>query len=116
MTALPIRIQSRRVKGWRMPENTVDCTRPGPWGNPYKSRAHGISAENNFWFHHSALVDGDTPLSDAEIGPNAAKWRALVRENLHTLRGKNLACWCKKPLPYARDKCHAMTLIELANG
>src|SRR3990167_7719207 len=30
----PKRIQRKRTKGWRMPPNTVNVTRPGPWGNP----------------------------------------------------------------------------------
>ena len=28
----PVRVQRKRVKGWRMPENTVSVTRPGRWG------------------------------------------------------------------------------------
>ena len=35
MTA-PKRIQLRRTKGWRMPENTVKVARPTKWGNPFK--------------------------------------------------------------------------------
>ena len=35
MTNRPIRIQLRRTKGWRMPENTVRVTRPSKWGNPF---------------------------------------------------------------------------------
>ena len=31
----PRRIQRRRTKGWRMPENTVSVCRPGKWGNPH---------------------------------------------------------------------------------
>lgn len=33
---------------------------------------------------------------------------AVIRD---TLRGKNLACWCKRDEP-----CHADVLLELANG
>lgn len=32
MAERPMRIQHKRTKGWKMPPNTVDCTRPGPWG------------------------------------------------------------------------------------
>jgi len=32
----PVRVQRKRTKGWRMPENTVSVTRPGRWGNPFK--------------------------------------------------------------------------------
>ena len=31
----PIRIQRKRTKGWRMPENTVYVGRGSVWGNPY---------------------------------------------------------------------------------
>lgn len=37
-------------------------------------------------------------------------WRANVREKLPTLRGANLACWCRLYQP-----CHADVLLELAN-
>lgn len=30
------RIQRKRVKGWRMPENCVYVGRPTKWGNPLK--------------------------------------------------------------------------------
>jgi len=32
----PVRIQRKRTKGWRMPENTISVCRPGKWGNPFK--------------------------------------------------------------------------------
>lgn len=35
----PVRIQRKRTKGWKMPENTVCVTRPGPWGNPFDFRS-----------------------------------------------------------------------------
>lgn len=38
---LPRRVQRKRVKGWRMPENTVSVCRPGPWGNPFIVGKHG---------------------------------------------------------------------------
>jgi hypothetical protein len=31
----PMRIQLRRTRGWRMPENTVKVTRPSLYGNPF---------------------------------------------------------------------------------
>lgn len=34
----------------------------------------------------------------------------FLRESLHELRGKNLACWCRLD-----DPCHADVLLELAN-
>ena len=36
---LPIRIQRRRAKGWRMPEGAVYVGRPTKWGNPFTKMA-----------------------------------------------------------------------------
>ena len=36
-----------------------------------------------------------------------------IAENLHELRGKNLACWC--PLDVPDSYCHAGMLLQLAN-
>ena len=33
---LPVRIQRRRTKGWRLPKGAKCVTRPGKWGNPLK--------------------------------------------------------------------------------
>ncbi len=105
---MPERIQRRRTKGWRMPENTVSVTRPGKYGNPFK-------AGETF----------DQPLTLALMG---LKEPVLVRDNEHAvelfrkvmkvfskqtfqeLRGKNLACWCREGAI-----CHADVLLELAN-
>ncbi len=35
MTNPPQRIQRQRVRGWRMPDNTVSVCRPSKWGNPF---------------------------------------------------------------------------------
>lgn len=37
----PKRIQLRRTKGWRLPENAKSCARPGKYGNPFKLRDEG---------------------------------------------------------------------------
>ncbi len=36
---MPVRIQRKRTKGWRMPPNTVSVARPGLWGNPFNFRS-----------------------------------------------------------------------------
>ena len=33
---MPVRIQRKRTKGWKMPEGAVSCTRPSRYGNPFK--------------------------------------------------------------------------------
>jgi len=32
----PYRVQLRRTKGWRKPDNTVVVARPSQWGNPFR--------------------------------------------------------------------------------
>lgn len=32
---MPVRIQRKRTKGWRMPPNSRYCGRPGIYGNPF---------------------------------------------------------------------------------
>lgn len=95
----PVRIQRKRAKGWKMPENTVYVGRPTKWGNPYVAGSYGVQSR-----HHAVecferlLRDGnpeDYPLED---------------EITAQLRGKNLACWCPLDQP-----CHADVLLEIAN-
>lgn len=100
----PQRIQRKRAKGWRMPENTVNVTRPGRWGNPYYvglfrdyDAAHAV-ADFKKWLNgdFGARVWAGNPPTEADI-----------REKL---AGKNLACWCALDRP-----CHADVLLEIAN-
>ena len=99
MSDRPIRVQLRRTKGWRMPENTVSVARPGPYGNPYKV---GDPDQNGMGMAASDAV---------------AAFRALVTsdnrwlDRIAALRGRNLACWCRPG-----DWCHADVLLELANS
>jgi hypothetical protein len=84
---MPIRIQRRRVKGWRMPENTIYVGRGTRWGNPFT-----IANSGNI---HPCLRFA------VEVAP-------LL--DVTPLRGKNLCCWCRP-----EDPCHADTLLSLAN-
>lgn len=64
----PVRVQRKRIKGWRMPEGVVYVGRGTRWGNPYifgetqvrmpsldggewehEGRLHKISGEKNFY-------------------------------------------------------------------
>lgn len=94
----PQRIQRKRTKGWKMPENTVYVGRPGRWGNPFVLTS-GSSAKMRHLivgFFRQWLENDD----DA----------ADLRKDISLLRGKNLACWCPAGQP-----CHADVLLELAN-
>lgn len=88
------RIQRKRTKGWKMPENTVYVGRPTKWGNPYK------------------------PESEFGVEGCLIRYRLYIEEcqrvgylNLNELKGKDLACWCPLNKP-----CHADILIKILEG
>jgi hypothetical protein len=86
----PHRVQVRRVKGWRMPADTVFVGRGTKWGNPWRvARVGRAEAVRRFRCIASDIY-----------GPDDFK----------EIRGKNLACWCK-----LHEVCHADVLLELAN-
>jgi hypothetical protein len=116
MSDTPNRIQRKRAKGWRMPENTVSVTRPGPLGNPFLVRecreAFGYSDDTcrkqcvrafRGWLSQDWREWWDSKESEER--------RAVVLARLPELRGKDLACWCALDQP-----CHADVLLELANA
>lgn len=135
---MPERIQQRRTKGWRKPENTVSVSRPSRWGNPF--RVFGGSVAGPTWGElravpigtrlrardEYALYTSHAPASGA-ITHAVDLFRTLAvvtrRDSpdqfeawIAPLRGKNLMCFC--PLEDAdgnRVPCHADVLLELAN-
>ena len=108
MTA-PRRVQLSRARGWRMPENTVKVDRSTRFGNPWSigSRDHNNDLVEDAGDAVAAFRAWVEDMADAErIGERIERlsdWRS-------TLRGKNLASWCKLDGP-----CHADVLLELAN-
>jgi len=108
----PIRIQRKRTKGWKMPENTKCVDRSSNWGNlyakgnqipPYIFRQ--LSSEEMKMFPNYTIMDnaGAVYLFEKFQLPR-------MMTDLHLLRGYNLACFCKLDEP-----CHANLLLELAN-
>ena len=94
---MPKRIQRKRTKGWRMPENTKYVGRPSKWGNPYEmtemtSRTEAID------FYNSRLTIMFMGMTKEQ-----------QRDWLAPLIDKDLACWCPIDKP-----CHADILLELA--
>ncbi len=106
--AAPIRVHRRRVKGWKMPANTVSVCRPGKYGNPIRvGMFKGFTAQNardnyeqwikrNPVFYSYDNAFGKPPTCD---------------EIVSDLRGKNLACFCALDQP-----CHADVLLKMANA
>jgi hypothetical protein len=123
----PIRVQRKRAKGYRMPENTKSVTRPGKFGNPYKIGMHNIfdikdtttgktlkdyliekNGENKYHTVEDVLLAYRQKINGSQ---------AMQRVVKHYLKGKNLACFC--PLTDDKGKyvpCHADILLEIANG
>lgn len=98
---MPQRIQRKRVKGWKMPPNTVSVARPGRWGNPFKV--------GDDW----PGVIGARKMTAADVVhcfevhiPDFT-----VEAARQELRGKNLACFCGLDQP-----CHADVLLKIANA
>lgn len=94
---MPKRIQRKRVKGWKKPDNCVYVGRGSKWGNPY-------------------VVGGSYP-NPITLGESLQLYKTHIEDHimlsfldLSELKGKDLMCWC--PLD---QKCHADILLELAN-
>jgi hypothetical protein len=115
----PVRIQRKRVKGWRMPENTVSVSPPSKFGNPFPVDVYGeTGAVDRF----RRLMTGKMSSLEMSQSSRCDQWsappcdislvsiRRWILDDLEELRGKNLACWCKA------GPCHADVLLELANA
>ena len=91
---LPHRVQYH--SGMVLDKDTIYVGRGSPWGN-------------RFWLSEPK----DDKARDTVIRLHRALLLSQLKRNPHfldRLKGKNLACWC--PLD---KKCHADTLLELAN-
>lgn len=99
--SVPKRVQFKRVKGFKLPENCVRVSRPSRFGNPVK-----IGDPMPFGFGKLETVSEVLDIYEDMV-------LARLDENpdyLRSLRGKDLACFCK-----LEDKCHADILLEYAN-
>lgn len=120
---IPMRVQRKRAKGWRMPKSTIYVGRPSLWGNfkPFMSPDH--------WYllgHNGVAMTGYGMVyrySSEETAAAAAMnlYREMVNDYLERweksgkvpgffepLLGHNLACWC----PLDREPCHATVLAD----
>lgn len=129
----PTRIQRRRTPGWKKPENTIDVTRPGKYGNQF---VVGKYAPDELDEMYGPFSIGNCPpyldmvdylsygirghlIEDAETAVRlhrqwldflADQQPAAFRHFMEILRGKNIMCWCRVGEP-----CHGDTLLHLAN-
>lgn len=131
----PVRIQRKRAKGFDLKKesrrvNGLECVyvgRPTMWGNPFKLGDEGIHHPSQVVDAYRDIVenlmaDWDRHLAYVKAGQqkrvpfhnfcHAYKGHGAPRlDQIHRLRGKNLACWCPLDQP-----CHADVLLEIANG
>jgi hypothetical protein len=124
----PIRIQRRRVRGWRTadhvtsPLGAVYVGRPTRFGNPARiiCADHGLLVQ---WGETGGSVGVWTNEAEArryatEVyrtwikQPEQAEQLRLFRALLH---GRDLTCWCPLPADGEPDHCHAAVLISLVN-
>lgn len=91
---MPMRIQRKRSKGWRMPANAVYVGRPTEWGNPFRTPP----------------MNREAAIAHFREWIKKQPWLRPERIREH-LRGKDLACWCPLDQP-----CHADVLFEIANS
>lgn len=103
---MPERVQLRRLKGWRMPPNTVKVDRSTRFGNPWT-----IAGAREAGYQGTDAELGEMCVAMFRNGMRARlpACEAIV-DNLAELRGRNLACWCGPG-----QACHADVLLELAN-
>jgi hypothetical protein len=122
----PVRLQLSRAKGFDLQAASraanglpaVNVARPTLFGNPFVHDDTAVAVEA-----YRRHFEGGTQVF--EMGPGKLQFAKnmhrnslhhawpewLRKEGLPTLRGKNLACWCKPTAP-----CHADVLLEIANG
>jgi hypothetical protein len=116
----PVRVQLKRTKGWKMPENTVKVDRATKWGNPFVvHHPNGPEALRKPMTPQMAVASFRSMVTkEGGWFPVPLPWPkgkipaqfTTVEDVRRELRGKSLACWCKPGEP-----CHADVLLELAN-
>ncbi len=133
MSLSPMRIQRRRTKGWKMPENTVSCSRPGLFGNPFRMIGDLVYVNASHrrktlcpWvlfydgpmpdgteirLFRECLMDANAHSAEPSLEPVHKEYFNRMRERLPALKGKNLSCFCPLNKP-----CHVDVLLELANN
>lgn len=130
------RIQRKRVKGWKMPPNTVYVGRGSKLGNPFRVVQYSDGKwavkcdddENQVAILTAICRAAYDTKQDAQYhSVECFKWwfdpfepggsfvaLAISEENINLAKkhlvNKNLACWCAPGEP-----CHADFLIEIAN-
>lgn len=129
MLIASLRVQRKRTKGFKMPNDAVYVGRGSKWGNPFKLIGDMVYVDVG---HRRKILskwvcyydDGGYDTSDVvklfrdllldlnshEVEPEIRDKFKWMRDRIRDLQGKKLACWCND-----NNCCHADALIELAN-
>ena len=105
------RIQRKRTKGFKLPENTVCVNRGTKFGNPFKiklgmTRHMACQAFEDCLLNNAMVYRWFNNFDESSKQFERFKWMA---ENIGLLKGKNLACFCNM-----EDGCHGDILLKLA--
>lgn len=107
---MPVRVQRRRTKGWKWPEDSVYVGRPTAFGNPFsvtqkvKARARVGGGRG---YRAVPTVEDAVECYRLYLDGNPE----LVRRVKDELRGRDLMCWSPLDRP-----CNADILLEIANS
>jgi hypothetical protein len=115
------RIQRKRTKGWKMPPNTLNATRPGKFGNPFWVGMYVKLGDGKNGMTYTACVDKryatsaytyiDTTQQAVDMYREYRRRYPLSDEMLAKLRAAEwIACFCPLDQP-----CHTEVLLEIAN-
>lgn len=105
---MPVRVQLSRLRGWRMPDNTLKVDRTTAFGNPFAANSTRGETASAMVLLFRRWLKGDALCVWAY--PDLEPRRLTLLRRLPELRDKNLACWCKAEAP-----CHADVLLQMAN-
>lgn len=97
---MPIRIQRKRVRGWKMPSRSKYVGRGSRFGNPFRININRTREQCIAAYRHWLVTR--YPIDGPGMPPS--------QEDIASLRGLHLSCWCPLDQP-----CHADVLLELAN-
>lgn len=114
------RIQRKRTKGWRMPENAKYVGRPTKWGNPFRLTPDGFiqcySTNGKIldpwimWSYSNGFETKDIVELYGLWLKGDLKTKAPylpTPPSIDELKGKDLACFCSLSEP-----CHVDAILE----
>lgn len=130
-----LRVQRKRTKGYKMPNDAIYVGRGSKFGNPFKLVGDMIYVDAGhrrkilsrwvYYGNQNPKYDGGgfrvedvvklfkdllMDLNSHKVEPEIRERFRFMRDRIKDLQGKKLACWCN-----LNNCCHADILIELAN-